>query len=473
MTRTRIRSVRAASPAAVLVIAVPSLLLMVISSDMVTLVMPTIGTVFDTSKAELAWVVTGYLLVFAVGIPFYGRVSDRFSLRRLFAVALITFAAGSAIGAVAPGFVALVVGRMIMGAGAAAIPVLAVVAVVRLLPPDRRALGFGWLGAAGGTGAALGPAFGGVLGQLLGWRGLFWVTAALAVLLLPGVLRVLPRAAGEDRRPVDVVGGVLIGASTALLLLGLSQGQAAGFGSPTSWPLIIAAPVLAGLFVRRIRTAADPLVQPALFADRAFSTATITILLAMFVNLAALVFVPVMIIEENSLSPGTASLIMVPGGIALALLSPVAGRLARRTGPRPLVIGGLLMIGAAMLLLTFAAGGSPILITIAVIGLDAGFAFVITNVTAVAAESQPPQLAGAAIGIFQGAQFLGAGTGPALAGVFLDARPPGSGHAANPWYALDAPGYSDLFLGLALVVVVAIVVSRRLGTATTPDRSTR
>ena len=102
MATTRLETTRSRTATAVLVIIAPALLVMVVSSDMVTVVTPMIGAAFGTSRAGLAWVVTGHLLVFAIGIPFYGKVSDRFSLRRLILVALITFAAGSAINAVAP-----------------------------------------------------------------------------------------------------------------------------------------------------------------------------------------------------------------------------------------------------------------------------------------------------------------------------------------------------------------------------------
>ena len=93
MTRTQPEPTRSVTPTAVLAIALPSLLLVVISSDMVTLVMPMIGSDFAVDKAQLAWVVTGYLIIFSIGIPFFGRVSDRFSLRRLF-VPPLTFAVG-------------------------------------------------------------------------------------------------------------------------------------------------------------------------------------------------------------------------------------------------------------------------------------------------------------------------------------------------------------------------------------------
>ncbi|MGH8967831.1 MAG: MFS transporter, partial [Actinomycetes bacterium] len=98
---------------ALFALVVPALLAAVVASDMVNLMLPAIGVEFGASEAELAWVVTGFLLVFAVGVPFYGRVSDRVSLRRLFVVALAVYAAGSLVCALAPGLLVLVLGRVV------------------------------------------------------------------------------------------------------------------------------------------------------------------------------------------------------------------------------------------------------------------------------------------------------------------------------------------------------------------------
>ncbi|MEE2048259.1 MFS transporter, partial [Nocardiopsis tropica] len=148
---------------------VAAMLLMVVASDMVGLVLPLMGEQFAASEAQLAWVVTGFLLVFSVGIPVYGRVSDRVGLRSLFRGALLVYAAGSLVCALAPTLPLLVLGRLVMGAGAAAVPVLSVIAVTRVLPPGRRGTGIGFVSAAGGAGAALGPSIGGGIGELLGW----------------------------------------------------------------------------------------------------------------------------------------------------------------------------------------------------------------------------------------------------------------------------------------------------------------
>lgn len=458
---------RTASVPALLTVLVPAMLLMVIASDMVNLVLPPIGEEFGVSEARLAWVVTGFLLVFSIGIPFYGRLSDRVGLRRLFCVALLVYAAGSLICALAPEFIVLVAGRVVMGSGAAAIPVLSVVTVTRVLPAAKRGTGIGFISAAAGVGTAAGPAVGGGIGQLLGWPALFWLTLLFALALIPGAVRVLPADSPGDARPFDAAGGVFLGLAAGLLLFGVTQAQGAGFTSPSSVGSLLAAVAAAGLFAWRTRAARHPFVSPELFANRTYTAALLTVFLAMFVNLTILVFVPVLVVEVNGLNPGYGSLVMIPGGVALAVLSPLAGRLSSRTGPKALVIAGLLTITLSAAVLSAFAGASPVPAAVAVLGLGAGFAFVITNVTDIAAGALPDEQIGVGLGIFQGAQFLGAGTGPALLGALIAARQ-GSGDALNPVYALRAPAYSDAFLVLTLVAVFALAVALRLGRR--PDR---
>lgn len=464
---------------ALLSVLVPAMLLMIVASDMVNLVLPRIGRDFGASEAELAWVVTGFLLVFAVGVPFYGRISDRIGMRTLFACALAGYAAGSLVSAFAPTLLVLVTGRVVTGAGAAAIPVLSVIAVTRLLPPGRRGTGIGFISAASGVGTAAGPAVGGGLGQALGWPGLFLVTAGCAVLLIPAAVRLLPADAPGDDRPFDIAGGVLLGLAAGLLLLGVTLGQGAGFTAPSALGSLLGAVAAGALFVRRTRRARHPFVDPAMFANRVYSAATGTVLLAMLVNLTALVFVPVMLVDANGLTPGGGALVMIPGGVAFAVVSPLVGRLVPRAGARNLTVAGLAAMALSMLALSFLAGAPPAATAVVVLCLDLGFAFVATSLTDLAAGALPPTQVGVGLGLFQGAQFLGAGAGPAIVGALVAARQ----HAAtalNPWYVLAAPAYSDAFLVLAGVAVLAAVVALRLRSAartrvpdpaTTPSRS--
>ncbi|MGN9842244.1 MFS transporter [Nonomuraea sp. H19] len=472
MTPTSTTTNQTGSGLALLAVLMSALLATVIASDMVNLVLPSIGAEFGASEAELAWVVTGFLLMFSIGIPFYGRISDRVSLRRLFGFALLTYAAGSLICALAPDLLVLVLGRIVMGVGAAAIPVLSIIAVTRLMPADKRGMGIGVVSAAAGIGTAAGPAVGGGIGQFFGWPALFWLMLVVALVLLPAALRVLPADAPAGAGRFDLPGGILLGLGAGLVLFGMTQAQVAGFAAPSSWVSLVVAVAAIALFGWRTVRVAQPFVPPALFANQVYRAAVVVAFLAMIINLGGLVFVPLLLVDVNGLSPGAGALVMIPAGVAVAVVSPLIGRLADRIGTRPLVLTGLAAIGLfALFLSTFTGGTSVIPAAVGILGLSVGFLFVMTPIISAAASALPADQVGVGLGILQGAQFLGAGTGPALFGVLVTARQQTGSDSINPLYpGHEGAAFSDAFLAMAAVVVPALIVAYRMRPAATPSR---
>lgn len=329
----------------------------VMAGTMANVVVPAIREDFGTSEAQVGWVVTSHLLVFAVGVPLYGRVSDFFSLRRLFTAGLLVFAAGSLVCAVAPNLPLLIFGRVVQAVGDAAIPALAGVAVAKVLPPGRRGAALGLIVSSVGVGAAVGPIVGGFVEQFLGWHFLFYGVLVMALLLIPGSLRVLPDAS-EGGRSFDLAGGVLLGLASGLFLFGVTQGQGEGFSSPSSWGSFLGAVLAAALFARRISSVPDPFVSPKLFGNRVYTAAVLVGFFSMLANVAATVLVPLLVIEVNGLSPAEAGLVLTPGAIAVAILSPRAGRLSDRVGARAPRPGGSRGDGALALLRLRLRGGS-------------------------------------------------------------------------------------------------------------------
>jgi EmrB/QacA subfamily drug resistance transporter len=463
-----------------LAVLVSGVLVAITAGDMVVAVLPLVAKEFGASEALVGWVVTGYLLVLSVGIPFYGRISDFFSLRRVFAVALLLFAVGSLVCALAPSLPVLVLGRIVQGTGAAAIPVLSLVAVTRAVEPGKRGTAMGLISSSGGVGIAAGPVLGGAVGQIFGWSGLFWITTVLALVLVPCALYSLPEgiprgrsevnhltdpgelsSAGESR--IDLAGGALLGLGVGLFLFGITQGQAEGFASILFWGSLLGAVLAAGLFARRTVRAAHPFVPPSLFENRGYVAAAVVAFLPMFVLVSALVFIPLLLTSANGLSTGTAGLVLTPGGVAVAILSPVAGRLSDRMGAKPPIIAGLAMMGLSTLFVsTLAAGASPVLVSAGILGVGAGFAFAHSPAINAAASALSGEQVGVGLGIFQGALFLGAGTGPAVIGALLAAREEAGSRAINPLYSLDAAPFSDAFLAMTVVVILTLMAALEL-----------
>ncbi len=460
-----------------LIVVVTAILVSVLNQTFVNVVVPDIRQDYGATQGQAGWVITGYLLVFAVGIPLYGRVADQYSLRSAFALGLLLLAAGSLACALAPSLPLLVAGRILQAAGASAIPALGFAAVAKALPGGSRGTALGLLSSSVGAGAAIGPVLGGVVTGIAGWHALFFLTALLAALLIPGALRALPGVAdGGPRKPAgfleavrhfDVPGGISLALSAGLALFGVTQGQVVGFSSPISWVSFLAAGLLAAFFARRIRTAPDPFVTPHLFRNRAFLAAAVTGFFMMFANVGSYVLVPLLLSEVNGLSAIGIGLVLAPGAVVVAVLSPVAGRLSDRFGPRALVRIGLVVFTLSMFSLSaFAAGASSGAVAIGILGQSLGFAIVNSPTANAAAASLSREESGVGLGIYQMLFFLGGGFGPAVGATFLAMRQGAGSGALNPLFAANSAPFSDAFLLLTAAAVVALVSTSGLKQST-------
>jgi DHA2 family metal-tetracycline-proton antiporter-like MFS transporter len=446
-----------------LAVLISAVFVSVLNSSMVNVVVPSIQEEFGASEGQVGWIITGYLLVYAVGIPLYGRVSDLFSLRWTFCLGLLVFAAGSLFCALAPNLLLLVLGRIVQAAGGAAIPALATASVAKVLAPGDRGTALGLIFSSVGIGAAVGPILGGVVETVAGWQTLFLGTLLLALIVLPIAFRELPHTERSDDRSFDLPGGVLLALAAGLFLFGITQGEVAGFDSASSWGSFVGSALAAAGFTRRITTAPHPFVSPSLFRNTGFVAAVAVGFFSMLANVSCLVIIPLLISTVNELPSSAAALALTPGAIALAILSPFAGRLSDRVGMRPLIFAGLaVMLLSALFLSTFAAGASPIVVSAGMLGVGAGFAFANSPTTNAAAAALPQAEAGVGLGIYQGLFFLGGGTGPAVVGTFLAARREAGADALNPLYALDAASFSDAFLIIAVALVLAFAASLKV-----------
>jgi DHA2 family metal-tetracycline-proton antiporter-like MFS transporter/DHA2 family florfenicol/chloramphenicol resistance protein-like MFS transporter len=439
---------------------VASVFVTVLTAFMVNVVLPPIREDFAVSEAQLGWVVTGFMLVMAVGIPLNGRISDFYSMRLLFSLALVVFAAGSLICALAPNLPALVFGRIVQAAGNAAIPSLATVAVARTLPPGERGGALGLIASGIGAGTVVGPILGGAVEQLAGWHAIFYASLFLSLLLVPGALYALPDGDRGGERRLDLIGGLLLGLGAGLFLFGVTQGQAAGFASSSSWGSLLGAALAAALFARRIASVPYPFIPPVLFGNRAYVAAVVVGGFSYLANISMYVFVPLLVVGVNGLSPAEAGLVLAPGAVAFAALSPLTGRLSDHLGVKPPVLAGLTVMALSVFFVSaFGAGASPLTVSLGMLGIGIGFAFANPPTTNAVANALPRSEVGAGMGIFQGLFFLGGGAGPALIGAFLAARRGAGAEALNPLYALDDASFSDAFLALTAAVIVAMVAA--------------
>ena len=450
---------------ALLVIMALAVFVSVLNNSMINVAIPHIRLELGVSAAAAGWLITAYALVFAVGTALYGRISDFVSLRKTFLMALVVFAAGSLVCALAPDFRLLLAGRTLQAAGAAAVPALAFGAVARLFPAGERGHAFGTIISSVGIGAAAGPIIGGLTVSLAGWPVLFLGTTGLLLALFVAAWFKLPDTDPADRqkgqlRDFDLPGAILITICAASALLGVTGIQRVGLDNAGSWGPMLLALLAGALFAWRINHTRRPFAPPHLFANRRFMAACGVAVFAQAAFLGGGLFlIPLLVIERHEMTALTAGLVLAPGAFAIFLFSPFAGRLSDRIGPRKILLGCLLMVLAGLLLLSMLADRSPMVIAAGLLVMGMGYAGVMSPTANAASTSLDRSITGVGFGIYQLFFFMGAGMGAALVGAFLAFRGESGAGALNPLYtgALGTAPYSDTFLMAAGMTVLALI----------------
>ena len=211
-----------------------TLIISSMNANMFNVVLPTISMQFQLSPSQVSWVITSYMIVYAVGTVTFGKLTDKYRLKDLLTFGLIFFALGSIAGLAATEYWMIIVGRVIQAAGASVIPAIAMIVPVRYFSPEKRgrALGTSAIGLALGT--ALGPMVAGFVISAWSWRVLF-ALPLLALLTLPFYRKYLVehRCTNAAQRPDgDWTGSVLDAHLHFGSCIDCCNGQGAGFRHP-------------------------------------------------------------------------------------------------------------------------------------------------------------------------------------------------------------------------------------------------
>lgn len=438
-----------------------AIFLSVLNGSIVNVVLPSIGQDLAIEPALLGWVITAYSLVYAVAIPFFGRLADIFGPRRFFVGGQAVFALGSLLCVLAPSFPLLIVARVIQSAGGAAIPGLGMALVSRTYPPQQMGGAVGLMSTMVGVGFAIGPTLGGAIASTLGWHAAFAV-GALAGLLVPASWAFLPRdAAGRTEResePLDVWGGVFLSAAISGGLLAMTEAARNGPAAPTTVAAAVLALAGAVALVARQRRTPFPFIPRELLASaryRAVSTITVC---ASAGNFGVIVAVPLLLAQVNGHSAAEIGLYLVPNAVLTAFLGVLVGRLADRVGTRIPVRIGLLVMLASLFALSTAAGAAGWIVSglLALLGL--GSALVNTPLPASVSRIVSPERLASGQSIASMLFFLGGGIGATFTTAVLSLRGNAT-DALNVVHAGAGVGFSDAFLLLMLPVLLALTLT--------------
>lgn len=357
-----------------------------------------------TELDRASWTITGYLLGYVAAMPFLGRVSDVYGHRRLFVLSMLLFMGGSAAVAVAPDLRWLVAARVFQAVGAGALVPIAIAIVGDLLPPERRGVALGIVGASAEAGGVIGPLWAGIIVRYLSWRWVFWINIPLGVVVL-APLGLLLGASPRHRAALDFLGGALLALSLATLTLGLAR-----VGGPDPLMALYLAAALASLllFVLRQARAADPLVPISMFAARAFGAASATHLLVGGALIIGMVTVPLMANTVMGLTPLDGGLRLMRLTAAIPVGALVGGLACQRLDYRVPTAAGMALaaLGFAFMGRWDAAVAEPAS-TVHLVLAGLGFGLVIAPIALAATNSVAARDRGTAAALITATRIVG------------------------------------------------------------------
>jgi MFS family permease len=421
--------------------------------------LPRLQTELNADVTAVSWTFTISMLVGAVATPLFSRLGDMYGRRRILLVSFLLLLAGSLIAGAATSLPALLAGRVVQGFSVAVIP-LSIGVVRGALPPERMATGIGTISATIGIGSGVGLVLSGVVAQYTtGFRAVFWVIAALAVVaLVLGALFLRDPTPPQGGRP-DIPGAILLAGGLVTLLLGVTEGRSWGWTSAAILGLFAASAALFTVWVIVERRTAEPLVDIALLTHRGTIGASVASLLLGFAMFGGFSLAPQFVQAPVGAGYGfgasalEAGLYLLPASLLMMIVSPASGELIRRiSAPYVVAIGALLTAVSELWLVLSHTRVTDVLTSMTLLGVGIGLAY--SALATMAIEHVEPARTGVASGVNSLVRMLGACIAGAVAAAVLAASvQPGASLPSASGYEL---GFGIAATGALLAAVFAL-----------------
>ncbi len=405
--------------AATLLAALLGFFVVTLDAVIVNVALPAMRAELGGGITGLQWVVDGYTLTFAAFLLSAGSLTDRIGAKRAFGWGVGLFVAASVACGLAPSLGLLVVFRLVQGAAAAVVMPSSMALIGQAYPdPVKRARAVAVWAMGGAIASSAGPLTGGLLTQV-SWRWIFLVNVPVGVVAL--VLLARAERSARRRVPFDWAGQATGAVAMAALVFGAIEAGRAGFTDPQVVVAFGLAVVALVAFVVLQARVTHPMVPPALFRTRTV-VAAMVIGFAFMVGYYGMPFVMSLLLQHQGLSALGTGVVFLPMMLVGLVLTPLVPRVVERTGARPVVATGLILMTLGLGAVALTAASAPVWVTAALMVLvGLGGPTVIPPVIAVLLAAVPSHQAGTASGVLNTSRQLGGALAVAVFGALLAA----------------------------------------------------
>jgi len=396
----------------------------ILNATIVNVALPDIMGTFGMGQDKAQLLSTGFLAAMTGTMLLNAWMVETLGQRATFMLAVSVFIAASILGGLAPAEDVLILARVLQGAAAGILQPLAMQVIFQVFPPEKRGTAMGVFGIGVVLAPALGPTLGGIMVDSFSWRYVFFMSVPfclvglfLATLFMPG------RAASGPPRRFDWIGFGLLTVFLVTLLNGLSNGQRYGWMSDSILTDFTFALVTGIGFIVWELCTPTPILNLKLFTNRIYAGASVVAFIFGAGIFGSTFLIPLFVQTIQGYTPTRSGLLLMPAGLILAIVFPIAGRLTDKTPAYAIVMFGLVVFALSSFLMTGVDTNTPFWLFAWWIMLGRiGLGFVMPSLNAGALKALPMALLGQGSGAINFVRQLGGAFGVNLLSITLERR---------------------------------------------------
>lgn len=325
----------------VLISVIFGIFMIILDSTVVNVALQTLRREYDVSLTDAQWIISIYVLALGITTPLSGFLADRFGIKRVYVLGLAMFVGSSFLCGLAPSFLFLCAARALQGIGGGLAQPLGPPQLYRAFPPKEQGTALGFFGIALVLAPALGPILGGLLVDADLWRWIFFINVPIGILGVILASRFLKKDDTTRKPQLDPLGIVTSILAFGSLLYAATIAAEQGWSSSgvVTWFAIGGVALLAFIAIE-LFVAKEPLLELRLFKSKQFAVATLIGYVTVLALFGAEFLMPVYLQALRGRTALETGLLLLPLAISSGIITPIAGRLYDKIGPRVLVLLG-------------------------------------------------------------------------------------------------------------------------------------
>lgn len=315
-----------------------------LNSTLMNTAFPAIMKDFSITTATVQWLTTGFMMVNGGMIPISAWLINRFSSKTMYLWAMLTFLLGTVVSFTAQNFGILLLGRLIQGIGVGVSMPLLQTIMLSIFPPEKRGAAMGTVGLVIGLAPALGPTLSGWIVDNWTWRELFGMIIPIVVAVIILAFFFMKSVVPNTHQKIDVISIITSTIGFGALLYGFSKAGNDGWGDLYVLVYLAVGAVFVALFCLRQLKMDEPFLDITVFKYGEFSLAAILSGVANLALVGSEMVIPLYIQNIRGESAFHSGLILLPGALAMGIMSPITGRLFDRYGAKFMALAGMTML---------------------------------------------------------------------------------------------------------------------------------